>query len=81
MEKNAVTHAQQVNAFFPAILAVVYLFNREVIAECFNRVMKRYAMVAPVCFSFGVVPFKKIVLHDGAGYQLSCVCLSVFFDA
>jgi len=31
MEKNAVAHSQQVNAFFPVIRAVVYIFNREVI--------------------------------------------------
>jgi len=81
MEKNAVAHAQQINTFFPVILTVVYPFNREVIEERFNRVMKRYAMVTPVCFGFDVVPFTKIALQDGADYQLSPIFFGVFIDA
>ena len=76
MEKNSVAPAQQVDAFFLVILAAVYRFNRKVIAECSNRFMKRYAMVTPVYLCFGVVPFKKIILHDGFGHRLSCAALS-----
>jgi len=70
MEKNAVAHAQQVNTFLTVILSVVYRFNREVIKERFNRVMKRYAMVTPVCCGFGVIPFINVILHDGIGHRL-----------
>jgi hypothetical protein len=79
MKKNPVAHTHQVNSLFTVTLAVVDRFNREVIQERFRRVMKCDAMVTPVYLCFGVIPFKNIVLHDGAGCPLSGLTLRKLF--
>ena len=58
MEKNAFAHAQQINALFAVVFAVVYPFDRERIAECLDRVSERHTVVTPVRGGFGIVPQK-----------------------
>ena len=42
MEKNAFAHAQQINALFALVFAVVYPFDREGVAEYLDRVRERH---------------------------------------
>ena len=48
VEDHALAHAQQVNPFLTVILAIIDPLDREAIAERFDRVLERDAMVAPV---------------------------------
>lgn len=72
MEKHPLTHARQVNAFFPVIFAVVNRFNGEVIVDRFNGPPKGNAMVAQVRGSLVIIPNKLYRLE----YRLSVVVSS-----
>jgi hypothetical protein len=63
MQDHPLAHAQQVDSLLAVILAVIEPFDGEAIAECFDRVVERDAVVAPVGGSLGIVLFERLVLR------------------
>jgi hypothetical protein len=75
MEDYPITHAKQVNPFFPVVFTVVNPLNKKVIVERLNGLLEGDSMVTPVRGSLVIIPYKLYHLE----YRLSVVVSSVQF--
>jgi hypothetical protein len=58
MKKHSVAHADQIDALFYVIFAIIDAFHRERIAEGQDSVVKADPVIAPIGRRLVVVPFK-----------------------
>jgi hypothetical protein len=56
MQKNAIAHSKQIDAFLAVRFTIINPFDRKRIADRPGRLVERNTVVAPVARSFAVVP-------------------------
>src|SRR5580704_9973496 len=64
MQDHAFAHAEQIDAFFATVFAVIDPLHSEGIAERLDRLMERDAMDTPVGGGLVIIPFEGIFLHN-----------------
>jgi hypothetical protein len=58
VDDDAIARADQINAFFSVIFAIIKPLHSEGITEGLDRLVERDAVLAPVNFCLVVIPFK-----------------------